>query len=403
MASTRSKSSNRLSLLREAAAQWCELDSEVRLQARRASGGGEWPIEVVDTALDNVLRDFDRALEQLPAPGVGLTALAVLPGNVVGPTIATAFCAAMAGATVMLKSSSRELCLAEIVANQFESLGPPLAGTLHAMRWTGGDADFEAKIFPLVSRVVAFGDDATIKDISRRAPRTTSVIGYGSAFSIGLVPAGADIVEAAGSAASDIALFDQRGCLSPQTLYVEGDEARAIVFAHALRLALERTGRFLPRAPAGEAEKAAVAEFIRRLLVRALPPKTHALETVIIGPHTAGIPEYVVGVEPWSRPVCAGFGRIAIVKPTINIEQAALAAGTLQDQLDTVGVAGAISPQTRTALAACGALRICKLGEMQRPPFGYRPKISDFTAPHDAESDGATRASAAASSKGARR
>ncbi len=368
----------RQAALLRGAAQWRDADSSVRRRAREALRDGEWPPEVVEVALQSVLADADRALAAWTAPASDLTVLAILPGNILGPTIATAYCAATAGANVMLKSSSRELHLAEIVAEQFDELGPPVVGTISAMRWSGGDADFETKVFPLAQRIVVFGDDQTIDDVKHRAPATKQVKGYGSAYSLGFVPAGSDLAAAADAAARDVALFDQRGCLSPQTIYVEGDEPRTILFAHALSTALGSIGHILPRAKAGAAESAAVAEFIRRLYVRALPPATHALGTVFVGPDEGPVAQYVVGAEPFSLPVCPGFGRIVVVKPCADAAQAAAAARMLGLQLDTVGIAGSVSALLHETFTEAGALRVCPLGEMQRPPFGYRPRIADF-------------------------
>jgi len=359
------------------AAQWRDRNSAVRVAAREAFRNGEWPPEVVEAALEAVLRDADEQLTAWQSPEAELTVLAILPGNVIGPTIATAYCAAAAGSKLMLKSSSRELQLADILAAQFEQLGPPVAGTMRPMRWSGGDVDFEAKVFPLAQRIVVFGDDATIEDVKRRAPEG-AVKGYGSAFSVGFVPSGSDVAAATHAAASDVALFDQRGCLSPQTIYVEGSEAQAILFAHGLSTSLSKLGASLPRARAGQAERAAVAEFIRRLHLRALPPATHALGTIFIGPNTDGVAEFVVGTEPFSSPVCPAFGRLVIVKPCRDAMQAADAAKTLGPKLDSVGVAGRVTPSLQLVFTQAGALRVCPLGEMQRPPFGYRPRIADF-------------------------
>jgi hypothetical protein len=375
----RALADKRRSVLLAGAAQWSDPASDVRRAARARLAGEQWPAPVIEAALDNVLRDADAFLSRIPdADAGGLRVLAILPGNVIGPAVAVAYCAAAAGSTILLKASHRELHLADIVAEQFETLGPPVAGTLRALRWSGGDADFEAKVFGRVDRILVFGDDETIADVRRRAPPRVEVIGYGTAYSIAFVGAGADVQAAADAAARDIALFDQRGCLSPQSVYVEGGEARAILFAHALRDALLRIGVALPRALAGDAEKAAVAEFVRRLRVRALPPAIHALDTILIGPQRQGVPDFVVGVEPYSPPACAGFGRIAIVKPCATPDAAASAAAALGARLDTVGVAGGATSALRHAFLAAGALRVCRLGEMQRPPLGYRPTLADF-------------------------
>lgn len=379
----------RIAALLEGAAQWRDPSSNIRVAARAALDGGQWPPQVVEVALDNTLFDADAVLGSLaatadastgappPSPGHNRNILAILPGNVLGPTLATAYCAAAAGATLLLKSSSRELRLCELVAAQFSALSPVLAGTLTPMRWSGGDQDLEAKIFPSVHRIVAFGSDETIADIKRRAPPHVSVVGYGNAYSVGYVPLGADVAAAASAAATDVAMFDQRGCLSPQTIYVEGDAAKAILFAHALARALASLAPALPRALSGDAERAAVAEFLRRLAVRALPATTHALDTVLTGHAVGGVPGYVVGVEPFGEPVCAGFGRIAIVKPAASAAEAARAISALSYRLDTVGIAGT-PDRHRSDLLLCSPSRICALGEMQRPPFGYRPRIADF-------------------------
>jgi hypothetical protein len=361
------------------AAQWRDPNSVVRQQAREALHDVEWPAPVVEAALQDVLRDAESTVAGAPEPVTSLTVLAILPGNVIGPAIATAYCAAAAGAALMLKSSSRELHLVDIVANQFKTLGSPVAGTLEPMRWSGGDVDWEAKIFPRAQRIVAFGDDETIADIRGRAPQGVDVVAYGSAYSVGFVLAASDVSAVAEAAARDVAMFDQRGCLSPQTIYVEGDDSRAILFGHALARALASVGHELPRASAGMTERAAIGEFVRRLHVRALPSSSHALGTVLAGPASKGYPEFVVGIEPFSSPVCAGFGRLVVVKPCAGLEQAASAVSTLGARLDSVGTGGAPAARLTQRFLDAGALRVCLLGEMQRPPFGYRPRISDFT------------------------
>ncbi len=372
--------SARQTTLLAGAAEWRASDSDVRRSAREVLRESEWPAQSIEAALESVLSDADEVLRAWRAAPSEMTVLAILPGNIVGPALASAYCAAAAGARLMLKSSSRELHLADVIAAQFERLGPPVAGTLQPMRWSGGDVDTEAKIFPRAQRIVVFGDDATVEDVKRRAPERTSVIGYGSAYSVGFVPARSDLNEAAVAGASDVALFDQRGCLSPQTIYVEGDEARAILFARALDEALRETSRRLPRARASQAEQLAVAELIRRLHVRALPPVTHALATVYLGPQSAGMPSHIVAVESYSSPTCAGFGRVVIVKPCQDVGQAAAAAKTLGSTLDTVGIAGKVPESLRQEFSKAGALRVCELGLMQRPPFGYRPRIADFVS-----------------------
>ena len=374
----------RAALAAVGAAHWRDPDSAVRREARAALRDSQWSGPVIEAALDAVLWDLDEtAAEALIKSfrGRPLSALAILPGNVVGPAIACAYCAAVAGAQLVLKAASEEQHLAGIVARQFDSLGPPLANTIRPVYWPGGDVAAEQAELAQVSRVVIFGEDATIADVSRRAPPGVEVAGYGDAYSVGFVAAGVDLAITAAACARDVCMFDQRGCMSPQTVYVEGDEARALLFAHALARALDQCGRRLPRATPAAGEAEAAAEFVRRLFVTALPPKSHGLDTVLVGGQTAGCPQFVVGVEPFGVPTCAGFGRIVIVQPAPSPLAVAEAVSAYGRKLDTLGCAPhplGYAPYSNAQINLRDHIRLCPLGEMQRPPFGYRPKVSDF-------------------------
>ncbi|MBC5806671.1 MAG: acyl-CoA reductase [Candidatus Eremiobacter antarcticus] len=370
-------------LLTRAAAAWSNANSAVRRQARTALAGGQWPRQTIETALDNALYDFEAAAcryrRQAAPPLAPPSALAILPGNIIGPAVACAFCAAVAGAKVVLKSSHAERRLPEILASQFDAFGEPFVDTVTATYWSGGDASREDAAFARADIIVVFGEDATIADVERRAPPRTVVRAYGNAYSIAYVSANAQLPQAADAAAQDIALFDQRGCMSPQTIYVQGDEPRCVAFAEALHAALTRLAERFPRAPADELEREAVAAALRRLAVAALPSGEGS--GIFVGAAQRGAPSHVVAAQSFGKPVCMGFGRIAVAKPCLDAAQAASAASALGARFDTVAVAGDNHKELRSLFQAAGASRVCALGEMQRPPFGYRPTISDFTLP----------------------
>ncbi|HXM18589.1 MAG TPA: acyl-CoA reductase [Candidatus Tumulicola sp.] len=366
----------------ECAAEWRDPSSPVRAQARSALAGGRWPAPVVERALDNVLFDLDEATARAMTQALSgrpVSTLVILPGNIIGPAVSSAFCAALAGSPVILKAASDERHLAPIVSAQLDGV----AGAVSAQHWRGGETEPEAEALDQVERVIAFGSDETLDALrSRIKARLKSgiphFVPYGDSYSVGYVNAGAELNEAAAAAARDVCLFDQRGCMSPQTVYVRGDAGRATLFARALAAALEREGRALPRAALEEAEPALIASFLRRCAVTALDAVPHGLSTLLTGPAKSGVPEFVVVVEPDGAPRCAGFGRVVVVKPCAD-------AGTMQRHLaafgrplETIGTAGGLAPEERSALEASPARRHCELGEMQRPPFGYRPTVQDF-------------------------
>lgn len=367
----------------QAAAQWRDPASDVRARAREALAGGAWPAPVVETALDNVLWDLDesRAIELCSSAFCSSVsferALVVLPGNIIGPAIQSAFCAIIAGARAVLKASSAERELASIVSRQFADLGPPLAGRIEARYWRGGDLDAEAAALAECDRAIIFGEDATIDQIRARAPHQT-LIGYGQSYSVGYVSEQADVGQAAAAAARDICLFDQRGCMSPQTIYVEGNPGTALLFSHALAHALGSTAHDLPRAAFEAGEAARVSDVARRLAATALSPLPHGLDTLLRGPLRDGVPEFIVAVEAFGQPTCIGFGRVAIVKHAPSARDVATQLKYHALPLETIGLAAQTPESDRSALRRSDARRMCALGEMQRPPFGYRPTPGDF-------------------------
>ncbi len=375
--------SRRASLVAQGAAEWRDSASLVRRAARTALAAERvaWSPQVVEAALDDVLWDLDAsraaALVRDREPLDRRPVLVILPGNVIGPTIVSAYCAALAGARVILKSPGVERSLAPILAEQFERLGDPLDQLIEARYWLSAERSAFAQTLEGVRRIVAFGSDETVAALRAEAG-AIPVRGYGTSYSLGYVAPGADAALAAAGAARDICMFDQRGCMSPQTIYVEGDEAHAIAFAHALAAALRTAGTAFPRATFEPGEAAAVMERVRRFSMTALAPATHALETLILGPPADGAPDFVVVAQPFGPPARECFGRIVAVKPCSSIAQfVATVREEASLQYDTVGVAGSLDMAQEASLHRI-ALRVCSLGQMQRPPFGYRPRIEDF-------------------------
>ncbi|MDQ2816736.1 MAG: hypothetical protein M3T49_00815 [Candidatus Eremiobacteraeota bacterium] len=379
----REQTSRRARLIAAAAQQWRDPHSAVRRAARAALASADWSQPVIETALDGVLADLDEDLAdkliRAYSTDTSVRALVVLPGNIVGPAVACAFCVACAGATATLKVSHAERGLAGVVGAQFDALGPPLRASIEARYWEGGDAAVEAAVLAAVDRIVAFGDDETIADIARRRPADVALVAYGRAYSVGFVRAHADLRGAAAGAAQDICMFDQRGCMSPQTIYVEGDQARTLRFARLLAEAISAHSRLLPRAKPWLEEAAALSGLLRRLAVNALDAGGAQLDGVILGPQVEGCPQFAVVAQAYGPPTCAGFGRVAVVKPCTDARQLSQALRASPWKLETVGIAGScdLEPEIATARPS----RVCALGAMQRPPFGYRPRVADFAGP----------------------
>lgn len=85
---------------------------------------------------------------------------------------------------------------------------------------------------PDADALVVFGSDATLRHFRQLCPLETPFIGHGHRYGIAII--NDPTPEAAALAARDIGLFDQNGCLSLQTLYLEDPVAFAPLLAQAL-------------------------------------------------------------------------------------------------------------------------------------------------------------------------
>ena len=72
----------------------------------------------------------------------------------------------------------------------------------------------------------------------------------------------------------DASLFDQRGCMSPQTVYVAGKAGRALRFTQALAYSMSSLAAQLPRAPYEPVSSAASVSACSRMPVSGMPALT---------------------------------------------------------------------------------------------------------------------------------
>jgi len=185
---------------------------------------------------------------------------------------------------VLLKSPSAEPLFAPAFLAALSRREPRLAGGLAAVTWPGGDALLEAPVLAAAGTILAYGDAPALADLERRAPG--KVIGYGPKTSLAVVGEEIDPSDVAEGLARDIALFDQRGCLSVAAVYTAGD---AEVLAARLEEALSELARRWPPGPADPAAQAAVQQIRLEAEMRGLRPSRLPLGagTVLVDPDPA--------------------------------------------------------------------------------------------------------------------
>ncbi len=276
--------------------------------------------------------------------------LAVLASNLPGLAVQPLLPALILRRPVLLKSPSAEPLFAPAFLEALVRREPRLARAVAASTWPGGDADLEAPVLAAVGTVLAYGEREALDDLERRAPG--KVIGYGPKTSLAVIGAEVDSRQAAEGLARDVALFDQRGCLSVGAIYTAGDAASL-----AERLAaelLDLSHRWPPGPPARTA-MAAVQHLRLEAEMRDLWQSDLPLRdgTVIVDP------------EPELR-VAPGL-RTVRIHPLEDLSRLPHLLKPWRGRLQGAALAGEDAWRLETALTELGISRCAPPGELQSP------------------------------------
>ncbi|HEX9944300.1 MAG TPA: acyl-CoA reductase, partial [Thermoanaerobaculia bacterium] len=173
----------------------------------------------LEAVLGGVRREPAAALlaRARPAPADAGPVLAVLASNLPALAVQPLLPTLLVRRPVLLKSPSAEPLFAPAFLAALVRREPRLANAVAAAAWPGGEEELEEPVLKGVGTVLAYGEREALDDLERRAPG--KVIGYGPQTSLAVIGAEVDPREAAEGLARDIALFDQRGCLSVAAVY----------------------------------------------------------------------------------------------------------------------------------------------------------------------------------------
>lgn len=238
--------------------------------------------EGLEILLGGVRDAAARALASgIPAGAQRGLAGAILAGNLPGLATQCLLPALLAGRPLLLKSSSAEPLFAPAFLAALVARAPGLADAFAAVSFAGDASALIEAAFAPVERLVVYGGGEAAAEL---APRYGSrLISHGPKASVAMIGRGVDPLAVARGLARDIALFDQRGCLSVQAVYVDGD-ADELGEMLAWALALEH-GR-LPPGPCAPEEIAAVQQVRAEAELRGvgMPRLALAQGTVIVEP-----------------------------------------------------------------------------------------------------------------------
>lgn len=306
--------------------------------------------EALDVVLGGLRSGAASALlEAPPTPGPRALAGAILAGNIPGLAAQCLLPALLAGRPLLLKSASDEPVFAPALVDALVARAPELADAFAAVRFPGTRTDLLEAAFAPAERLVAYGGGEAVEAL--RARFGARLVAHGPKASLAVVAGDVDLLSVARGLARDVALFDQRGCLSVQAVYVVANGAEAL--AERLAWALELESRRLPPGPIEPALAAQVQQLRAEAELRGLtvPRLDLAAGTVI------------VETRPAFRPV-PGL-RTVRVHPLARLADLVEILEPWRGRLQGAALAGAAAQALRAPLAELGLSRFAPPGELQ--------------------------------------
>jgi hypothetical protein len=198
-------------------------------------------------ATDDELDDLCARVRPVPHVTV------VLSSNVFVAGFRAVAVALAAAPSVTVRPSRREPVFIEALLDEARRRGTP---RLWQRVTVQRGLEFSNVLAPGALHV--YGTAETLAEAERKVPAGVEIVGHGPGMGVALVT-GQDAD--ADALADDVVAFDQRGCLSPRIVWLEGDEAAAVRFGRRLSAALERREMTLPRGQLFPDERSAARRY----------------------------------------------------------------------------------------------------------------------------------------------
>ena len=297
----------------------------------------------------------------------------ITAGNLPVPTLCSMAFGLLVGSSQFIKCAKGTAFLPRLFAHSIYEIEPKLGACIELAEWPGGEERFEEPLFAEADCVTATGSDETLKSIRDRLPLHVRFVGYGHKVSYGFIGRecleGYLAKETVQNAAHDIAAWDQLGCLSPHTFYVEKDgSVKASHFAESLGQELEAIEKTHPRGPLDTQSAAAISSRRDMYELRA----ANLPDTSIWSSPESTAWTVVYEADPIWQNSC--LNRFVYVKEVEDLDEVLRVTEPMRGKVSTVGLAVAEEELEAcvTKLARWGVTRVCPLGRMQRPPLTWR-------------------------------
>lgn len=355
---------------------WQEAVDELRRRCRdpesplhgvlvRASGlSSPGLTAAVDQILDGVVTRaaVDLLMSSAPLSGPsGGSVVVSASSNLPALAVQSLLPALVSRRPLLVKSASAEPFFAPAFIAALARREPVLGRALAAVTWPGGDLALERAACAPASRLIAYGDGDTERAL--RSRWGAKLLMHGPKISLAVLGDDVAPLQVAPGLARDVALFDQRGCLSIQAVVVVGDRARetAQALLDPLADALAELSRSLPPGPLGTA-KAAARHWRDEAIMGGLSLADLPLSagTVIVDGPSAGLSAGPSVLQP------SPGGRCLRIHPS-STDGLAVLLEPWRGRLQGVAVAGALPSSVPSLLQELGVTHVASPGELQAP------------------------------------
>jgi len=305
--------------------------------------------------------------------------LQIVSGSVPGVGVNALIRSLLVKAPTLLKPGIGDAVLPVLFARALHEEDADLAAALAVTYWPGGgESEIEQAALDAADVVVVYGSDETVAMLRARAAPTARFVGYHHRVSVGIVGRGALVADLTPSLATEVAtsvaMFNQRGCVCPQVVYVEeGGDLTPQEFAERLAVALSAIEARLPGG-ALDVEEAAALQQLRG----------HAELQAATGSgtvyHGGAEASWTVVYEPAAMPGPGCVARSVRVRPLRDAEDLGDELAGLQAHLQTIGVAGLTGRlgDLAPAWGRLGASRIVPFSRVPFPPHDGRGPLRDL-------------------------
>ncbi len=301
------------------------------------------------------------------AVGSGLTTQ-IVAGSVPGVGATALLRSLLVKSPTLLKPGLGDVVLPVLLARAIREADADLAEALAVVYWPGRRNDLTDQAVGAAGTVVVYGDDDAVAAVRNRTSVTTRFVAYHHRVSVGLVAreglSRQLIRETASEVAGSVAFFDQRGCVSPQMVYVEeGGEVNPADFARQVAEAMATVQDHLPCGTLAVDEASALQQ--ARGTAEILASTGSGVEV-----HHGSEDSWTVILDGHAELTIECVGRTVRIVPVENVMDVPAFLRPLSGHLQTVGVTGCGDRlgDLADALAEVGVTRIASFDRVPFPP-----------------------------------